>query len=180
MRSEVWKPIFRFENYEISNFGNIRTYNITNNKKSIKPRLMKKQVDKDGYYRIALINNKKSYNLPVHRLVLSSFLGIDNEKPICNHKDGDKQNNKLSNLEWTTYSGNVRHAIDSGLVTFKYGSDHKNSKLTKPQALEIIARYNKGEKVNKFYQDYNVSKAQVYRILNGENWKNIDRSIYAK
>lgn len=101
---EIYKPIKDFEDYEISNEGNVKS-NISN--KILKPRL-----NKSGYYYIALYKNKKQYNKKAHRLVAEAFLSNPLDLPYVNHKDENKQNNRVwinddgsvdyekSNLEW--------------------------------------------------------------------------------
>ena len=97
---EIWKIITynNLNNYEISVFGNIRNKNTK--------RILKKQSINDGYLHIRL--NKKSYS--VHRLVAITFLNNLNNKPTVNHIDKNKQNNKLENLEWATYTEQKNHS----------------------------------------------------------------------
>lgn len=74
-------------------------------------------IDKDGYLRTRLtLDNGKRRNFPVHRLVLTMFSPIKNMTELqVNHKDGDKHNNSLSNLEWCTTQENIAHAVKMGL-----------------------------------------------------------------
>ena len=66
--------------------------------------------DKDGYYRVVLCTNGKRHYVKVHTLIVEQFIG-DIEKPlVVNHKDGDKKNNDISNLEIVTVKDNTRHA----------------------------------------------------------------------
>lgn len=96
---EIWKTIENFENYEISNKGNIR---------SKKNGLLKPQINKNGYKEILLYKKQpplktlvKSFR--IHRLVLQTFNPIENsEKLQVNHIDNDRCNNNLDNLEWVT------------------------------------------------------------------------------
>lgn len=94
----IWKNIEDFENYEINNYGVIR---IKKNKK-----ILKYQIDKDGYYVINLYKNSKYKHFRVSRLVAIAFIPNPNNFPVVNHKDENKQNNCVSNLEWCTIAYN--------------------------------------------------------------------------
>lgn len=101
---EVWKDIVGFEGYyQVSNYGNIR------NAKTLK--LRKLQLWDGRYYGISLIKNYKRYAFRVHRLVAEAFIPNPNNLPEVNHKDENKLNNHVDNLEWcdhvynNTYNG---------------------------------------------------------------------------
>ena len=105
---ENWKKIKGFENYEVSNLGNVKSFCFK------KERILKHKTDKDGYLCIALFLNKKIYYIKIHRLVMQHF-GVGIEKETVNHIDGNKKNNCISNLEWSTRSENNKHAYLIGL-----------------------------------------------------------------
>lgn len=100
---EVWKPI-EGHNYEVSNHGKIRHMNTM--------RIIKPEVHDNKYLRVKL--NKRNYK--VHRLVGLYFISNPENKPEINHKDGNKLNNHVDNLEWVTPKENTKHALDNGLV----------------------------------------------------------------
>ena len=87
----------KYNNMEISNYGNIKANGII--KKQIK--------DKDGYLTIQF--NKKIYK--VHRLVAQAFIENPYNKNEVNHKDMNKENNNVENLEWCTHLENMQHAF---------------------------------------------------------------------
>lgn len=108
---EIWKPAVGYEdNYEVSNLGRIR------NRKGY---VMKPALRKDGYHWIYLASKTAPNNASVHRLVAKAFIPNPDNKPQVNHKDGNKTNNCVSNLEWVTQSENVRHAYANGLISDK-------------------------------------------------------------
>lgn len=109
---EEWKTISNFKNYEISNFGRIKSHNYLGKGAT---RLLSPSFDKKGYLRIALRKDGKSHVKKVHRLVAEAFIPNDEKKPEVNHKDGDKKNNNVNNLEWVTTHENSKHAYSSGL-----------------------------------------------------------------
>lgn len=83
-------------------------------------------VGRCGYKEVLLSENGKTKRYLVHRLILSTFEPIENEKNFdVNHKDGNKLNNNISNLEWCTRSENIKHSYRNGLqknVSNQYGS----------------------------------------------------------
>lgn len=97
---EEWKKIKGFENYSISNLGNVKNKN---------NELMTPQVSPTGYYTILLYKNKKPYNKCMHRLVAENFINNPENKKIVNHKDLNKLNNNVNNLEWCTMKENSQH-----------------------------------------------------------------------
>lgn len=107
---EVWKIIEDFPSYEVSNLGMIR------NKTTKKIKSVWR--DNDGYLKVSLINfnnGKKTYRKTVHRIVAEAFLGGKHDDLQVNHKNGIKDDNKVSNLEWVTCKENVLHAYATGL-----------------------------------------------------------------
>ena len=97
----MWKTIENFENYEVSTEGEVR--NIKYN------RLLTPSPGAGGYLRVNLRKNNKSYAKYVHRLVATAFLQGEGE---VNHLDGNRTNNNVNNLEWTTHSENVKYSFD--------------------------------------------------------------------
>ena len=121
MKLEVWKPIENYPNYQVSNFGNVKSkerYTKARKEQIIhrKERLLKQLTDSKGYLYVRLYNDKGFKNIKVHRLVANSFLENPNNLPQVNHIDGNKQNNNVFNLEFCTGLDNIRHSIKNGLV----------------------------------------------------------------
>lgn len=101
---EEWRPLVGYEGlYEVSNRGNMKSLNY---RRTGKEGILKAVKDKDGYLRVQLWKDGKRKMYAVHRLVAQAFLPNPNNLPIINHKDENKQNNKVENLEWCNISYN--------------------------------------------------------------------------
>lgn len=112
---EMFKPIPGYENYyEISNFGRIR--NFVGGKGRTAGRIIKSFPTGHGYYEATLYINGQRGRIRTHAMVMLLFMGIRPEGLQINHKDGNKSNNCLDNLEYVTPKQNVQHAINIGLV----------------------------------------------------------------
>ena len=108
---EIWTPILEADSlYEISSHGRIR---------NLRQLVMKTYVINSGYLAIKLVkqDGKRLHRL-IHRLVLQEFTNSESKKTEVNHKDGNKHNNCLENLEWVTSSENKIHARDTGLKIY--------------------------------------------------------------
>lgn len=145
---EIWKDIIDFPNYQISNLGKIKSkeretnVGIKNQKTRFRKELILKQtIDKRGYSQVILYNNQKAKHFKVHRLVAEYFIENINNKPQVNHKDGNKQNNHVNNLEYVTDIENKHHAINSGLIDLDLRKTNM-SKLGKSM-LGVKARWKK-------------------------------------
>lgn len=127
---ENWQTISGFPNYDVSSLGNIR-----NNKTN---KFMKVYV-KSGYYHVSLLNESNKKTLKVHRLIALAFIENTENKPEVNHKDKNKLNNQLSNLEWMTRKENNIHRCQGIKITC-----NKNKKIFRidKDTNEILEKYN--------------------------------------
>ncbi len=126
---EVWKPVVGYEGfYEVSAFGRVRSLDRTSLRAnqhgihlvSLKGRVMKQGL-RSTYLYVNLCVGDVRKKRTIHSLVADAFLSGSGE---VNHKDGDKMNNHVSNLEWCTRSENHRHALENGLFVPPSGKDH--------------------------------------------------------
>ena len=119
MSEEIWKDIPGFEGlYQVSDHGRIRSF-VKWRTRSTDPRIMAIRPDRKGYLRCYIGGR----NIPVHRVVATTFLENPQKKPQVNHIDGNKLNNSIGNLEWVTNTENQRHAFKNGLKTTKHLTD---------------------------------------------------------
>lgn len=129
------------------------------------------QYDKDEYVKVSMRStDNKSHRYSVHRLVLENFNPVKNMELLqVNHKDGNKLNNRLENLEWVTCKENIQHAINNNLRAKINGS----AKLVPAQVIEIYKRANNGESNVKLAKEFNMHPDQIGRIKNKKVWKDI-------
>lgn len=103
---EIWKDVVGYENkYQVSNLGNVKSLVFS------KPKLLNQYSDKNGYLITRLWNKNKPKHCKVHRLVAEAFIPNTDNKPTVNHKDLNKSNNHVSNLEWMTRKEQSEHAV---------------------------------------------------------------------
>ena len=115
----LWRPIELKENiiiYSISNYGEVKCHAHTTLQKdgkylTVQERILKPFKNNPGYCIVDVNRNK----VPVHRLVAENFLPEIPGKNFVNHRDGNKENNRVSNLEWVSPKENTIHAIEQGL-----------------------------------------------------------------
>lgn len=118
MTNEIWKPVVGFEGrYEVSSLGRIkalaREISYSDGRKGRLPeKLIKGSLLSSGYYSVTFDTKVRK---SVHTVVAQAFLGISEYRQTVNHKDGNKTNNSVENLEWATYKENNNHARQTGL-----------------------------------------------------------------
>lgn len=155
-----------FPNYTIDNLGNV--YNKFKN-------ILSPQKDKHtGYYFVNLYNENGMSRKSIHRLVLTTFTSlIDMKFPVVNHKDGNKSNNSLDNLEWCSYSENTRHAYENGLITSYKGENSHRATLSNNQCIELITELLQGKDNQELGDKYNLHPNYISLIRTKKRWASI-------
>lgn len=170
---EIWKNIRDFKGlYQVSNFGRVKSlkrmviYNEKSKSKNYHHTIFEKikipTIKKNGYLQILLCKNNKNYNKYVHRLVAEAFIDNPNNLKTVNHKNLNKQDNRVENLEWCSYADNNDHARKN--LCFKSGKKIKiEAKNIDTEKTEIITDLLQWCKQNKH------DRASVYKVLAGKN-----------
>lgn len=161
--NEIWKDVVGYSQYQISNLGNVKT---TANTATRKERALKLLPHPKGYYRVGLYKNNKVKFWFVHKLVALHFIDNPDNKKTINHKNGDKADNTVDNLEWSTYRENMNHAVENKISAC--GERNGRSKLTLEQVNEVKSSI---ESTDTLKTKYNVSKNTINRIKSGKGWK---------
>lgn len=158
-------------NYYALEDGNI--YSETSNKN------LSKHLDKDGYEKVRLVSLDGRHTYSVHRLILESFNPVDNMELLqVNHKDGNKRNNNLTNLEWTTCAENIQHACNNNLRHIQKGENNNQAKLSENDVKEIIKLLLEKELTQKeIGLKFNVTEDAIGAIKNKRNWKYLTKDI---
>lgn len=172
---EIFKPIPGYNGkYMVSNFGyifrNARKYSRLHKNKIIESELKFKKLggnkpNRKGYLRVNL--NGKVYF--VHTLVALLFIDNPLKLPQVNHKDGNKLNNNVNNLEWVTNQQNRDHAVENKLIA--YGEKQGRSKLTLEQVRDIKYLYFfKNLSQKEIAKRFNIVQQTVSKIINNDSW----------
>ena len=170
--NEIWKDVVGYEGlYQVSNLGNAKALNFKN-KRGFNA-ILKNDICK-GYHQITIYKNRKGNRFKVHRLVAFAFIPNPNNFPQINHKDGNKENNDVVNLEWCTNSHNQKHAYLLGLNKARKGADRPNAKTTESQVKDIRAEYelgilNQRQIAKKFGMNYKL----IFKIVRRKSWTHI-------
>lgn len=182
---EEWREIAGTDGlYEVSNKGRVRSKDRIINKFNgsvvcahrFKGQILSPFFTGKGYlkgqgYLTVNINHKRR---KVHRLVAEAFLCNPEKLPQVNHKDGNKQNNSVENLEWCTNRHNVLHAVEKGLRL--KGEEMHNAKLNSETVLFIREKYICGDKehgAKPLARRFGVSPATIRSIILNKKWRHI-------
>lgn len=143
---EVWRDVVGWEElYSISNLGNV--WSKRNSK------ILKLTENRDGYLKAYLCSPHLKKRYFVHRLVASAFIINPKNKETVNHINGNKKDNNILNLEWSSRSENCQHAYDTGLQ--QKIKINRNRKLNEIQVLEI----------RRLYKDTDLSYVQIAKLF---------------
>lgn len=174
---EIWKDIEGYENsYQISNLGRVKSLG---NKSNHKKEIILKQCIIMGYKCVGLTKNSKMTIKKVHRLVANAFISNTYNKQQVNHKDGNKFNNCVNNLEWCTAKENSIHAVKNGLRKALKGEDNPRSKkvVMLDKNNNFIKTYNSLREIERetnLPHSNIVSSIKRNGICGGYKWKIID------
>lgn len=148
--------------YKVSNYGRVFG----------KKGELKQRLNPDGYLEVTVGKLKGGRtSRRVHRIVAETFLPNPNNLPEVNHKDYNRANPRLDNLEWTDRVTNIRYSSDKGRYrNNKRGSKNGRAKLTNDQVVEIRKLFKSGVSIYRIAKDYNAGWSTISHIVKGETW----------
>lgn len=133
-------------------------------------KLIRKRIGPQGYYQINLCIDGKCKTYMFHRLMAKAFIDNPTDLPCVNHIDGNKLNNSIDNLEWTTYSENTKHALRIGLKHPAKGKNTKNGRFSDSDIKNIRGLSKQGKSQRQIAALYQVSKSAIQQILEGKTY----------
>ena len=186
---EIWKDVVGYERYyKVSNIGKVKSCtrmtrgyvpNGTSVLRKHKGKILKNKLYSLKYYRVTLMINGISDRFLVHTLVMAAFVGKKQCGFQINHKDGNKTNNHLSNLEYVTPSQNMRHAIKNKLIVHHSGESHYKTRLCNQDIFDIREYFHKDhdkpimERCKELSNKYSICKEQILKIIRKKSWSHI-------
>lgn len=143
-------------------------------------KIIKQVLSTTGYWIIYLrpiYGRKNQKRFSVHRLLAMTFIPNPENKPVINHKNSIRTDNRLENIEWATYSENNSHAHKFGGQKKYVGELHSQSILNREQVNQIRAKYKKHiYTAPMLAKEYGVSKGAIVAILTGKTWKQSEQA----
>lgn len=176
---EIWKDIIGYEKiYQVSNLGRVKKlyrewYGSTGGKRFTEEKIIPPHYSKFGYNHHLFIKEGNPKDLRVCRLVAIAFIPNPENKPFVNHKDGNKANDNVENLEWNTRSENDKHAFANGLRVGLKGSKNGMAKVTEMIVLQIRELYANGKTYDELAIKFNLKRDHIGNIVKRRLWKHI-------
>lgn len=165
-----WRPILDFNNYEISEDGNVRR--ATSGPSTVVGKILKPSLDNHGYYIVSLCKNRRRHTKTIHRLVAEAFIGLS---PYVGaqvaHGDGSRTNNHWTNLRWCSVAENQADRVSHG--TDPKGVRHPMAKVKDADIREIRSLYKDGVTQTKIGNKFGLSQAHISKILLGQAWSHV-------
>lgn len=174
---EIWKDIEGYPNYQVSSMGRVKSLNYN---KTGKEGILKSTKDKGGYHQVNLCKDGLVKRFLIHRLVASAFLDNPNNLPQVNHRDEDKTNNRVENLEYC-----------NRIYNLNYGT--RIERVAKAKSIPILQFTLDGEFVKKWdgvrkvekelgFYNGNISKCckGKYKSAHGYKWHYHYKSLWLK
>lgn len=169
---EEWRDVVGYEGwYQVSDMGRVRRVAAG---KGAKPGMVLKPTEHDrGYQTVVLSREYVKHRRYIHRLVAGAFIGDCPVGYEVNHRNGNREDNRLVNLEYVTPSENILHSINV-TKTGTFGENHPSSKLSESKVREIRGLLDSGFSQNRVAQTFGVSRGTICDISTGKTWKHVD------
>lgn len=171
MNNELWEEIeYHGVIYYVSNYGNI---------KGRRNKLLKQRINKDGYLVATLGYGENRSAEAIHRLVARAFIPKPNEKDKfeVNHRDCNRTNNNVENLEWVTHKQNIQYSYEHNTIAqyvARDGVKNGRSTLDDKDILEIRRLYNEDNvSIAEIARKFNSKNSTISNIVHNQTWKHL-------
>lgn len=164
--TEIFIPIAELPSYKIGKLGTVV------NKRGHKICV---QIDKYGYAKVVLRTSGKYHHRFVHRLLALAFMPNPENKPLINHKNSIRTDNRLENLEWCTNRENIIHGFKNGRIGTTARGEKVPGHILKEvdiPAIRLLLK-NPSYTLDKIGKLYGVSGSTIFSIKSGKNWRHI-------
>lgn len=182
MQEEIWKDYPPYpDRYQVSNFGNVRSkpfikqssnkggpYSFLTKQKQLIPLL-----NEDGYWQLRLMVDGFKFTRKIHRMVAETFIENPEELPCVNHRDSDRANNHVENLEWCTNQYNIQHSYATGSNS-NAGEKHPRAILNEADILRIKELEIEGLTCKDISDKLGFKYHTIHKVLQRKNWKNVE------
>lgn len=179
---EIWKDVVGYQGfYQISSSGKVKSLlrKVSHRGRllTVKERLLSLCKSGNGYLVVSLcdrVSTKKRY---IHSLVAEAFLKKKDGDNCINHLDLNKENNLVSNLEWTTLAENNRHALRYGkkaVYPCRQGEKSSTFKTTDADVRKMLIMHKEGLGASAIAKKFNLSRHLVYNVVHRKTWKHVD------
>jgi hypothetical protein len=171
---EVWRNIPSLPGYQASDQGRIRSMFRTirdsrGRQYTRPPKVRALSVAGNGYLRF----NARGTQRSIHRCVLEAFVGPCPEGYHGAHGDGDKTNNRLTNLRWASPAENAADKVSHGTMFSPAGEKNPNAIVTAAQVLDVVARVRAGETQRSIARELGVMPQLINSIMRGKAWNSV-------
>ena len=169
-----WRDVVDVPGYQVSACGQVRSVDrlvpcIDGRIKRLRGKTLSLRGSSAGYWTAQL---SRGVQRLVHRLVAEAFIG-PSEGRWVNHKNGNKKDNRVENLEWCSPSDNMRHAVATGLTPkppLKRGVDQHKARLNEEKVRQIRTEYANGAGIARLARQYGVGESTVRNVIQGNSW----------
>ena len=173
--SEVFRDIPGWEGmYQVSNIGTVRSVDrtvgsVTGKTYNRKGKVLRQNYNEDGYKIVYLSRNARDITMGVHRAMGLAFIPNLDQKPMINHINAIRDDNRLENLEWCTNAENIKHSFDMGISCNK-GDNHPNRVLTMDMVRAIRQELATGKTPKEVSEIIGTKRRNVYAVRDRQNW----------
>jgi hypothetical protein len=174
---EIWKDVPLYEGiYQVSNTGKLKSFhgNVAKNSNGF---IIREKPDKDGYRRCVLYGNKIKLAVEIHRLVAMMFIPNPENKPCINHKDFNRSNCSVDNLEWVTDKENTKYSRENLFMNNqRRGEIHPRSLFTNKQVAYMRILRSDGMRYSTIAKIYNAKENTILQIFRKGYYQEYDKN----